>query len=183
MSNKLEPKITKISNIVTYKIRNLPYGGWADISIDDYIVRGTIYIHSDYGDWNYYWGNPGINFKKFITTLNINYIATKFNEDKQFDIDKTFEILKKEIIDFFPGESLSYRKQLLQAIKDLMEETSNEQEYIYNFNTNRILSELPIDYPPICYKISTLFETFWKDCWSVFIQELKKELQNEEKIN
>ena len=94
--------ITK-SNIELYKFRKENGDEWADITIDENGTTGRISIASNWGSWQNYWDFCGRSFKEFLTKLNCEYdceyVANKFGVGRCFDLEKTINFYKNNIIE------------------------------------------------------------------------------------
>ena len=86
--------------IIVYKLRNKDTSiGWADISLDGNGSRCRVSVASDYGNWSYYWGACGTDYKKFLISLGMDYVASKTGNSQFFDLESTINLNKREIID------------------------------------------------------------------------------------
>ena len=174
--------ITK-STVICYKIRFKESSLWADITIDENDKAGRLQIASDFGDWQYYWGSCGESFKKFLIGLDIHYTAGKFGADRWFDLDKTIALLKSQVEEYLSYEgylsktNLKTLKEKLSAeIKILEHEVSCKDEFIHKMWDSEELIKMFDSSPDIITGIEPLFQRFWDEIWSVFVQELKKEI-------
>ena len=68
---------------------------WAIIMIDD---KGMLSIQSDYGNYAYYWGSPGKDFKTFLTELDNDYLMGKLGRRDHFNGPETVKRLRVEFI-------------------------------------------------------------------------------------
>ncbi len=189
-------EITK-STIECYKLRSKENSLWADITIDSLGNTGRVQIASDYGSWQYYWGSCGESFKKFLTGLNISYVAGKFGENSWFDLPSTITNLRSSIIsENYPEidkddydmedseekesyeEEVKYRQsQIDETIEPDLKRLSSagsENEFVDIWYRCEKLSDY-IERPDMVHRISPLFERFWKEIWLVFIVELQNE--------
>lgn len=186
----------KKSTIECYKLRSKTSSVWADITLDSLDRAGRLQIASDYGNWQYYWGSCGESFKKFLTGLDIGYVANKFGENRYFDLNATLKNLKDCIIsenfpeinadDYdltdeeekasFEDEKLS-RQSKIDEFNNDFERLSNaydENDFVHIWYQCDNIIEL-VERPDIVHCISPLFLRFWNEIWPFFINELKKE--------
>ena len=167
-------KTTK-STVECYKIRGTKSGVWADITIDANEKAGRLQIASDYGSWQYYWGSCGLNFKDFLISLNIDYVANKFGEGNWFDLDKTISNLESNIKEFTQYDTIQdLKNELLEELKNL-EESSGKDEFVHKMWNSPKIMDMADGTPNLETSISPQFQNFWKILWQVFKEELKAE--------
>lgn len=174
------PEIIKETAIV-YCIYGCEYGDWADITLKiDSEKAGRISISSSLGSWSNYWSAAGPNFKSFLTELNVEYAADKFNADNWFDLDATIEHYKAMVLQARRQETISgeHARLCWQEIEDV-EGCSNEGEFVSEMWTKKGLMSFFDGTPDLEKKIKPQFERFWKNVWPHFIDCLKTELANE----
>lgn len=95
-----EFSITEVPSI-TYKLRNLPEGGWADITLREWPEGGSFQCQSDYGDYAHIWTSIGDRtFKEFLCGLDKDYFLKKTRSQDYlvFDSERTCKQLREEII-------------------------------------------------------------------------------------
>lgn len=176
MTLAISPKITK-STAEVYKIRDLRNGNRADITIDDNGFSGRISIASSYGSFQNSWNACGKGFKKFLTELNLEYAADKFNQDRWLDTDETVRLYKQLVIDRRKTDFCDKLTARLvwDEIKRLEDETTATS---FKGVLGECLNLLDFfDWiPDFCYGVSPQFKRFWSECWFVFIEEIKKEI-------
>ena len=93
----MEQYTSKKSTCEKYTIRWGSYG-WAVFTIDE---NGLFNCQSDYGDYNYMWGNHGCkSFKHFIIKMarDTSYLLKKVAKADTFDYEKTLAGWKDAII-------------------------------------------------------------------------------------
>lgn len=127
------------SQIQCYKFRakNMSWT-WADISIDDNGESGRIQIASDFGDWQYYWSACGMPFKKFLSELNIDYMAGKMGAGKFFDHDATLDLYRKETI---KDKRKEKKGGYIAELKEL-EDLARLDEFCYHLKSCQLLMRL-----------------------------------------
>lgn len=64
-----------------YRIHTDKYGEYAIITIAEDI--GLLQISSDWGDWSFSWGYPGMPFKEFLTKINKDQLIYKLTGGKR----------------------------------------------------------------------------------------------------
>lgn len=168
------------TTIECYKLRHLPHGTWADISVDANGNAGRIQISSDYGDWQYYWAACGMPFKEFLISLqDLQYVASKFKEADQFDGPATVGMYRRMIIESRRLDELDEKKARL--LWDETVELESRASDLPSFDT-AIIDVCPrlyewMDYcPEYRTTISFMFRRFWEEAWPVFIAALQHEV-------
>lgn len=169
--------ITK-TTIENLKIRSVN-GAFADINIDQKGETGRVQISSDYGNWQCYWGACGMPFKKFLTTLEIDYVAHKFGEANWFDLDATIKDLRSHVKDYTDDKEL--RTKIHEELNDL-EESSSEGEFVGKMWRCEHTMHMEDQCPHLSRSISPSFKNFWQKFWPTFIQLLKTEIEVEQTI-
>lgn len=169
MEKKIE--VTK-TTVECYKIRADKEWTWADINIDANGKTGRIQIASDYGDWQYYWGACGCDFKQFLSQLDIHYMAGKMGAGKCFDIDKTLQLYRENIAEVNPKNSAELFRQC-----DEMEDHGDKESFMIMLYSKEELFNFFDGIPDMCYKIENGFQQFFDKIWPVLLAEFKKELQ------
>lgn len=70
--------------------------GWARIWITDDGCFSTV---SDYGNYGYWWGAPGCEFRKFLCGVDSHYLTTKLaSGEKEYDDRGTLAAVKQFIL-------------------------------------------------------------------------------------
>ena len=175
-----------------YELRD-PKGDfcWADIAIDSGFSESgdrlrnwfRISISSDYGNWTYFWSHPGSNWRKFLCKVSVDYVAGKFGCDRWFNMDKTIEWKKQEIIEYRKDRCCT--KEAAREAWDVVVEASDEcyndsrtlQEYLaHNSNWTDLWGGDYWDALDVCTEIDPGFRQFWDTTWQGFIGQLQLEL-------
>jgi hypothetical protein len=185
MKNIEDYTVTK-STVECYKIRHPSGMYWADITIDASDRSGRIQIASDFGDYQRYWGACGKSFKEFLCSLDMHYAAGKFGANDWFDHDKTIRGYKLSVIEYRRNESISKEeaRKIYDEINDVDTKggctTSNE---LVNYISGKDALMEFFDYmPEVTRDITPQFRKFWATAWVVFINELKREAKEADKI-
>jgi hypothetical protein len=159
------------TTVECYKIRHSSGMYWADITIDAAPGKGRIMIASDYGDYQYFWGACGEDFKAFLAKLDIYYTAGKFGCNQWFDVDASVAAIKKYVRECrLSKEEMKVIGPQIQELEDYI----HEQEFISEFYARKELSRL-FEYPEIIKDITPQFKKFWQHVWPVLLGELEKE--------
>jgi len=168
-----------------YSVRGPKHSGWAKISLDE--ATGCVGIISDYGNWGYWWTNHGReSLKHFLTEVDKHYAWEKFtSRRREYNHSRTIEKMKEEI-----------QRQLEEEIID--------EDHSYNANTHLdfvefesedILCQAVYDSPELTSIFGDepwellekdedpQFIMFFERLWPVFIEHLKEEIENEERIS
>jgi len=173
----------KKSQATVYQFREKGTGfNWADITITEGETRGfRIQIASDYGDWQYFWGAPGGGWRKFLTTITKEYVADKFGEDEEFNLEATLKSIRSCVAEDLEEGNIEpdYHKELLEEIETLENDCGDHKDSFYHLVYSECpkLEELQ---PNTVTKISHLFERFWNEVWQEFKMILTNELETEE---
>jgi hypothetical protein len=84
------------SNPITRFYEVKPKSGWARIWITD---DGCISIMSDWGNYGYWFGAPGCEFRVFLVGRDDDYLGNKFAGGKtEFDGEETVEAIRERIL-------------------------------------------------------------------------------------
>lgn len=173
----MEYEIIK-STVECYKLRHTSGMYWADINVDAKDKTGRIQIASDYGDWQFYWSSCGSTFKQFLTELNIEYVAGKFGEGRHFDITRTIKLNKEIVLEHRKEESISaiQARTMWTELEELENYCDTEKEFYNEWYNKEELPKFFEEMPDTVDGINPRFKVFWDNCWSVFCEELKKEI-------
>ena len=177
MSTTTETKYSVAKTLVEcYKLRSDVPGKWCDITIDAGLRSGMISISCDYGKWGNNWGSFGTDFKEFLCELDMEYLAKKFGEDKEFDLKGTCATWLHYAKENYEGEELL---DISQEISQC-EYSCNTQEDIVSrlvhLNRGDRIMKMYEGIPPIAQRVSRRFQSFYNEMWPVFISEIKKEI-------
>lgn len=163
---------------------------WAKINLDCGKKSVNVMISSDYGDFNYYWGNCGTNPKKFLSGLDWHYCMKKLmnGTDNMYqpDFDKRFKSFKKIIINDRKELSISKNeaRQVWEAMINVFENCYDSTDLYYSLVMNeRIFWDslfYDTDSIPEDTKLKPIVMNFWEDVWTPFIGFLKEEIKKEE---
>lgn len=179
MNNLNEYQVTK-STVECYKIRHPSGMYWADITVDGKDRQVRIQIASDYGDFQYYWGACGPNYKDFLQKIGIDYAASKFGESRWFDHDKTIAGWKHQILESRRNGTLeeSEARGIYDEIKELESDYWHDERAFVDSAMSKKKMVKFFDYDGLCsvvHDITPQFKKFWATAWQVFLNELTKE--------
>lgn len=176
-----DQKFTTVkSHVLCYKIGHPSGMYWADITVDvtgDH--SGRINISSDFGYYSNYWGACGGGFMQFLIDLNLEYAADKFGADRWFDLHRTLKGYKHRVLEYRRAETLTTdaAKDIWNEIKEL-EDCSNKSEFEARMWNQSRLMKMFDNCPDIDYDITPQFRKFWNTVWPVFIEQIKKDIEN-----
>lgn len=156
---------------------------WVVIFIDEDL--GMISVQSDYGDYGYRWGSPGMPFKEFLISINNDYLMGKFHMGQRmhFEKEETIKSIQRDIIkarrengDIEASEARECWKEL-----EYVEDIGDSQDAFFErfFNDCRGVMEKIYgnDYTSIpCHTVYPYqLQGFVKEIWPEFIKILKQE--------
>lgn len=184
-------KITK-SKIDVYKIRQPDGFGWADIAIDAGWLESSrdkqncfrISISSDYGNWAFFWSHPGKCWRKFLISIDMHYAANKFDASKWFDIEATARHLKAAIArkERARGEVTKAAREAFSEIELAEEEYHNSKDLFFRHlaesEWQEYWGEYWLDQLEMITSVDPRFNTFWREIWPAFTDELKSEIES-----
>lgn len=185
MTHRLEKTTSEV-----YTIRFDNHSDWfvqATI-IED---RGYLALHTSHGDWQYRWCSPGIPFKKFLTSIDGDYLMRKLGLRTYFEGEETVNRIKQDIIekrkelDISAEEARSFMDMIKPKKRSVLNyrfSTSSVGEFYRSFDegVGRELVEKiyeDITYVPCYVGYDPSLKFFISDLWPSFIEELKKEIK------
>lgn len=170
-------KVTK-DKVERYKIRTEEWWAIFFLSPD-----GCLDIQSDYGDYSYIWTAFGPCFKKFLIGCDRSYLLGKLgmNKPKEFDNKKTYERIKRDIIEKRREKEISAETaaEAWRQVKYILEfkDEHEYQQFIMGLDQNIYgdiyLSLIDI---PCAMEYSYCLRFFLDNCWKQFIKILKEEI-------
>lgn len=152
---------------------------YADIHISN---DGSLMIRSDYGDYAYKWGSFGNDFKNFLIGIGNDYLINKLGcgNGYIFDYDSTINSIKKEIIKYKRENKKEDAREIWEEIESL-DPTDNKEIFFMVIMNTKYFEILCFNDPyniPIEYMVNPQLNSFLKEIWPCFIEELKKEKNN-----
>jgi hypothetical protein len=153
---------------------------YADIHISE---DGALFIRSDYGDYTYKWGSFGDSFKKFLISINNDYLINKLGGVNSyiFDYDLTIKEIKKEII---KGRREGLDNEVVREIWNEIEELeyTSIKDIFYKIIMDTQYFDIICDNDPYnipCQEsINPQLSSFIKELWPNFIAYLKEEIKS-----
>ncbi len=168
-----------MKNFVTrsYQVRVQGRGSeWARIWITD---DGCISIVSDYGNFGYWFGGPGCEFRKFLTRCGDDYLANKFADgERDLDQEATSKAARKLVLD--ARRSRGIGRELARREWDYVKQVDWSSEYDYckwYFEETKLVDCAVSDV--LTYIIPNRVTYFLKVLWPLFVEQLKAELARE----
>ena len=171
----MELNIVK-STIEVYRIRK--DNAWlSDISVDGQGRKVRITVASIHGNWSYYWGACGEDYKTFLVSLDIHYVARKTKNNGFFDVEKAVAELKGNIIECRKEEDITAKeaRSYYDAAKHLAS-YSDINEYEYEHSQSSLIN-FGSGYPTLSFSIDPRFRQFWQTSWKAFIEKIKEEIE------
>jgi len=156
-----------------YQVRPNSGWEWARIWITS---DGCISIMSDYGNYGYWFGDPGGEFRRFLTKCDDDYLLRKFSgSERDFAEKETVRAVRDEVLRMRRTEQLtmSEAKHEWQLILDTdwLSEWSR-QEWFEQTKIGDAAELMRRRYPNDLWH-------FMKKLWPVFVEKLKTELAAE----
>jgi hypothetical protein len=157
-----------------YQVRVAKGHEWARIWITS---DGCISIISDYGDFGYWFGSPGCEFRRFLTGCGDDYLANKFSAGEQeFDDRATLKAARKLVLDARRDKSIDR-----ETARDEWEQVNNV-DWSSEYDRSKWYFEettLVGDYGAaevLQYRTPNHVTYFLKILWPLFVEKLKAEL-------
>ena len=156
-----------------YKIRG-EHSEWARIWITD---DGCFSCLSDFGNYGYWWGSPGCEFRQFLCRVDDYYLATKLSGgEKEYDGEATAKRWMKQICELRRERNIDAEKArdewwLIRNCSNLHSEFD-----LYEWYT---ATKLDIDDGGGVYRTPIQLQMFIKRLWPLFIAQLRAELAAE----
>lgn len=148
--------------------------GWARIWITD---DGCISVMSDYGNYGYWFGDPGCEFRLFLTHCDDDYLGNKFAGGKtEFDGEATVELIRERILHLRRTGSLaaSVARDEWNALPGVFDTPEDFQSWA------RDDTQLQDAYELSCYVRPHAVRNFFKRTWPLFKAQLREELAAEQ---
>ncbi len=145
--------------------------GWARIWITD---DGCISIMSDWGNFGYWFGAPGCEFRKFLTGCDDDYLGNKFAAGKEFDGEETADAVRERIRDLRlrSGLSATTAREEWDAVPTAFDDDVAFRDWMHR----TLLSEA---WECAHYVRPHNVTQFIKHVWPLFMEMLKAELTQE----
>lgn len=170
-----------------YTLRSRDPHWWAVIMISE---DGFVSIQSDYGEYSYNWQSIGEQtIKEFLISCDKGYITNKFGGQlpKEFNIDKTRDNIKKDILEKRKGYDLSEEEaRVFWDTCDTLH-ASDKNDFLAamedsTFHDRREFCLLDLydgDISSVEFVMEDSFQlkSFMNEIWPEFIGALKQELK------
>ena len=149
------------------------WSAWARIWITD---DGCFTTISDHGNYGYWWGSPGCEFRKFLCGIDDDYLSRKLaGGERELDEKATIRSVKERILRCRRDSYLS--KEEARREWCLMKETDWDGEYSrVQWYDATVLSDAA---EVLRYRIPMQVQMFVKHLWPPFVAELRRELASE----
>lgn len=158
-----------------YKLKSAaPFAPWARIWITD---DGCFTAISDYGNFGYWWGSPGSEFRKFLISADAGYVENKLADGrKEIDALATSDTVKREILDRRRRKTIT--RVCARSEWDLMLSVDWESEcercgWYFNATSLGEMEDVLRYTPP------RQLQAFMKNLWPLFLDQLRAELATE----
>jgi len=157
--------------------------GWARIWITD---DGCFTCISDYGNYGYWWGDPGCEFRKFLTGCDDDYLSGKFSGGaREYDGDRTLKIIREKIIyERRHGERRFDRfaaRAEWDRARDVLDDERGFERWIGNCEPEDSV-RYAVFYEAwdfASYGAPSRVRHFLKNVWPEFVKALRVELEQE----
>ncbi|HEY3499640.1 MAG TPA: hypothetical protein VGK73_33345 [Polyangiaceae bacterium] len=149
-----------------------PYREWGRFWLTS---DGCLSILSDFGNYGYWWGSPGCEFRRFLTRAGVEYIANKLaGGEEDYDGRETVKLVKASILEL--RRAGRYTREWARDEWDRIKLYDLDESYDEWFRNTRI---------PDAHELSPVYVTpfqlqaFMRKLWPVFVEALKNELLRE----
>ncbi len=158
----------------TYKLRSLPQGGWADITLREWEGGGSFQCQSDFGNFAHVWGSIGPRtLREFLCELDKDYFLKKTRSEdyRRFSVEKSCQQLRKDIIEARRCKDLTKRDARLcwEEVDEIEDRVDSLDDYMHRiYNCSEIIDELYCgDYYgiPDCSEYDLMCDLFWERVW------------------
>jgi hypothetical protein len=157
---------------------------WARIWITD---DGCFTTISDHGNYGYWWGSPGCEFRQFLCNCDDHYLTSKLAAGRrEWDEDATRDAIRKGI------QHLHAEGEDTREESDLLDEADLESEAGFvrwldapGESGERLSRLIDMAYGAglACFQPPVQLQMFIKHIWPRFVAILKAELEAEKNLN
>lgn len=156
-----------------YTVRT-PNRAWARIWITD---DGCFTVISDHGNYGYWWGSPGCEFRQFLCNCDDYYLIGKLSHgDTEYDGEATRQRIREELTHWHDLGEDTREELILLADADLSDVPGFTRWLEEDGEDGRRI----IEYPERCmlavYRPPIRVQMFVKHIWPHFVEQLKAEL-------
>jgi|GEM_PF-2930322 hypothetical protein len=161
-----------------YQVRAVEHRSeWARIWITD---DGCISILSDYGNYGYWFGAPGGEFRRFLTNCGDDYITNKLSEGRRNLDQRATELNAKRLV-LRARRDRSIDRETARDEWNAVRDVEWDNEYSrskWYFEETKL-----VDYGAtevLVYDYPQQLQAFVRVLWPVFIAALTEEIKREE---
>jgi len=177
----------KIPQTRLYTVRTREFGGWARIWITD---DGCFTTISDYGNYGYWWGDPGCEFRQFLCQVDDYYLGRKLAAGRrEFDGEASVKAIRNRICHLRRQQELT--REQAQAEWELVHPKPTgwsglSRRGLFSSMNNEVEAhewylETKLDDPAelLSYRTPMQIQMFIKRLWPLFTEQLRAELAQE----
>lgn len=158
-----------------YQVRPARGSEWARIWITD---DGCFTTISDYGNYGYWWGCPGMEFREFLIGCGPDYVLTKLTSGRRDKLNghKSVKRIQEYILSH--RRERDWSKERAREEWELLDRYSDLDDI---FNQVHWYEQTTIDcaYEYLVYEGSQQAAAFVRELWPLFVEALKRELAAE----
>ena len=159
-----------------YQVRVPNRSEWARIWITD---DGCISILSDYGDFGYWFGSPGCEFRRFLTGCGPDYLMSKFKSgEEEFDQNATRRNARELVLRARREKEIDRETARVEwdAVCDVdwSDEYSRSRWY---FEETKLVEYGASEV--LVFRVPLMIQTFVEQLWPLFVEKLQAELDAE----
>ena len=174
-----------------YKLRMTgQFGGWADVTIEEWPRGGSIKAVTDYGDYAYIWNATGSKtFREFLIGLDYSYFMGKAHPShgREFDPGKSAEGIKNMIFSDRKAGLLSKHdaKIAFDYLMTIWDELKGccVNEFFHIISESDLLELVfgnDFHGVPHCSRRHPQCDGFWEHVWPCLKEVWSKELKDDE---
>lgn len=156
-----------------YQVRVPARSEWARIWITD---DGCITTISDHGNYGYWFGAPGGEFRRFLIGCNDDYLSNKFSGGKrEIDEHATERGVKERICRLRRAGRLSREEAADEWELQRSTSWTDAHDQMRWYNTTRLDDAAEV----LVHRCPIQVTMFFKVLWPLFVEKLKAELRAE----
>ncbi len=162
-----------------YQVRVPNRSEWARIWVTD---DGCISVMSDYGDFGYWFGSPGCEFRRFLTGCGDDYLLNKFSSGEQeFDSHATERAARDLVLESRREKSID--RETAREEWDAVCNVDWSCEYSrskWYFEETKLVDCAVSDV--LKFRVPMHVQMFVKELWPLFVAQLRAELDAEDAL-
>lgn len=150
---------------------------WARIWVTD---DGCISILSDYGNFGYWFGSPGCEFRKFLTGCGPDYLMSKLKDgEEEFDEPATRRAARDLVLGARREKAIDKETARAEWESVLAVDWGSEYDRCrWYFEETKLIGDYgAADVPH--FRVPMRVQMFVKELWPLFIAQLQAELAAE----